>query len=79
MFKRVAIVIIAFIIAGATLTGCTDADLNLKGNSSDTVSVPDVSDSSGYGSTYTGKQGMDMGGGLILPFDGSGIQMGFGY
>lgn len=33
----------------------------------------------GMGMTYGGKMGMDMGGGLVMPYDGSGITMGYGF
>ncbi len=35
------------------------------------------SDSGGIGFTYDGKVGTKLGGGLVLPFDGSGIQLGY--
>lgn len=31
----------------------------------------------GFGMTYSGKLGVGLGGGLIMPFDGSGIGLGF--
>lgn len=33
---------------------------------------------SGVGMTIGGKIGVDLGGGLVLPFDGSGISIGYG-
>ena len=35
--------------------------------------------SSSVGMTYRGKMGLNIGGGLILPFDGSGMGFGFGF
>lgn len=36
------------------------------------------SDPGGMGMTYNGKMGVDMGGGFVIPFDGSGPGLGFG-
>ncbi len=33
----------------------------------------------GPGMTYNGKPGVDIGGGFVLPYDGSGLSPGFGY
>jgi hypothetical protein len=33
----------------------------------------------GFGMRYDGKLGMDLGGGLVMPLDGSGIGPGFGF
>lgn len=34
---------------------------------------------SGIGMTYTGKLGIDIGNGLVVPFDGKGVGLGFGF
>lgn len=36
-------------------------------------------DDSTIGMTYTGKMGVNLGGGIIIPFDGSGPTIGFGF
>lgn len=36
------------------------------------------SDPGGFGMTYNGKLGMDMGGGFVIPLDGSSPGLGFG-
>ena len=36
-------------------------------------------DDSGIGMTYDGKLGVDLGGGIILPFEGGGVEFGFSF
>ena len=49
----------------------------LDGGSMGTTSSE--SDGPGLGQTYTGKQGIDVGSGVVVPFDGSGAGPGMGY
>lgn len=43
----------------------------------DSYAYDDYDNTGGIGYTYSGKVGIDMGGGLVMPLDGSG--MGFGF
>lgn len=48
-------------------------------STSSTTSQPDDAGSSGMGMTYTGKMGIDMGGGLVMPIGGGTPQLGIGF
>lgn len=57
------------LIAVLALTGCDAGDT--------TDQAPD--DPGGVGMTYGGKPGIDVGGGFVVPFDGSGPSLGYGF
>jgi hypothetical protein len=67
LMKKIAAIVCAIILA-FSFSACDD-----------TTTTDAPSDPGGQGLTYNGKPGYDMGGGLVLPYDGSGIQPGFGY
>jgi len=73
----------AILIASAVTVGLTACNANVsdQGATTDTgtSSQTDADTGTGMGRTYGGKMGMDLGGGLVLPYDGSGISMGYGF
>jgi len=91
MFKKISITALSVIIAAVTLTGCGST---LQNDAADNPQLPvggSIADNtgsgsggsaddggSGYGMTYGGKPGFDMGG-IVIPFDGSSPSMGFGF
>lgn len=38
-----------------------------------------ANDPGGVGMTYSGKIGIDLGGGLVMPYDGSSVGLGYGF
>lgn len=58
------------LIAALALSACSIDDSSTQ--------APD-DDPGGVGMTYGGKLGTDLGGGLVLPYDGSGVRMGYGF
>lgn len=69
---------IAFaLLAGSTLL-LAACDTPSKGNGPSTPANSSQDDSGGLGFTYRGKMGLDLGNGLVLPFDGSGLSFGYG-
>lgn len=72
---------IAIGLAAAVLTFSLSACGAPTGTAPTTDNVGESSpqDGGGIGMTYNGKQGIDLGGGLVMPFDGSGVQPGFGF
>lgn len=87
MFKRNVAFVTAILVAGIALTGCmpTGSSQDEETVSEDTVPSDDLyyeDDSmggSGFGMTYNGKPGIDLGGGFVVPFDGSAPGLGFGF
>lgn len=65
--------IAAFVAIGFGLSAC--GNTGTTSNSDNTT----VDTDSGIGITYGGKTGIDLGGGLVLPFDGSSPNLGFGF
>lgn len=70
--KKIAMTV-AFVAVMIGLSACDNT-----GSAGDSESTT-VDTDSGIGMTYGGKTGIDIGGGLILPFDGSGPSLGFGF
>ena len=69
--RRFIYVALAGLFAIAALTAC--------GTSEGSGEEYDPSAPGGPGLTYNGKLGYDMGGGLVMPYDGSGVGLGMGY
>lgn len=65
-----ALMALTFTACGEQEEGSTDHSLD-EGEYS-------PSDPGGMGMTYNGKMGVDMGGGFVIPFDGSSPGLGFG-
>jgi hypothetical protein len=70
-------------IAALSVSACHEKDINVPIEKHDDTTLDtdayDPSEPGGMGMTYNGKLGFDMGGGLILPYDGSGLGLGFGF
>lgn len=74
--KKIAAAAAATLVA-LTLVACDDPgsyEAPTQGEE-----IVDQSNVGGFGMTYNGKPGMDLGGGLILPYDGSGLGLGYGF
>lgn len=73
----------SILIASAAVVGLTacNSQVTTQSGTTDTSSEQDsgMGTGSGMGMTYGGKIGMDLGGGLVMPYDGSGISMGYGF
>jgi hypothetical protein len=73
----------SILIASAAVVGLTacNSQVTTQDGSTSTSSEQDsgMDTGTGMGMTYGGKMGMDLGGGLVLPYDGSGISMGYGF
>lgn len=85
MMKKILVAVISMMFV-VSLTACgggngEDRPANLTPQPEETTSTSyDYDDSgSGMGVTYGGKLGFDMGGGLVMPMDGSGLSMGYGF
>lgn len=67
---------LAGLVLVAVLTACGAP----SGNGGDVTPQSDnTPDYGGPGMTYTGKQGIEIMDGFVMPYDGSGLQPGFGY
>lgn len=88
MSKRISGLAALTVIAVVLLTGCNVKTVEGSNNnrndnapvsdtSNENGTVQDDSNVGGIGFTYTGKPGIDLGGGFVLPFDGSAPGLGF--
>lgn len=80
--KKILVTVISLMFV-VSLTACgefEDRPANLTPQPAETSSSYDYDNNgSGLGVTYGGKLGIDMGGGLVMPIDGSGLSMGYGF
>lgn len=85
MFSKSKIVIVPIFVALAvSMSACdrgstaerTDTGTSTTQTQTDETSVDNTG---GIGMTYTGKMGIDMGGGLVMPMNGGMPQMGIGF
>lgn len=67
--------LVTSILIGIIGVGCADSTPEIP----TTKHYNESSSGSGIGMTYGGKIGFDMGGGLVIPFDGSSPGFGFGF
>lgn len=78
-----AILTSSFLILLLSISGCaltTPSTEDTTSTTDDTsTSYENDEPSSGIGMTYNGKVGIDMGGGFVVPFDGSAPGMGMGF
>lgn len=87
MFKRNVAFITAVMVAGIALTGCMPTGYSQDEETVSEETVPsddlyyedDSMSGPGFGITYNGKPGIDLGGGFVVPFDGSAPGIGFGF
>ena len=76
---------VSLLLVAVLFTGCkcspNDNDCNTYNDSTNyNNSEYDYNDrKSGVGMTFDGKMGVDLGGGVIMKMDGSGIGVGFGF
>lgn len=87
MVKRSFLFSVGAVLVSVAFVGCVPSvsSHDEKGTVSDTVPSDDLyyedetTNGSGLGMTYNGKLGVAVGGGIVIPFDGSGPGLGFGY
>lgn len=87
MFSKKLVIVPVFVALTVSMSACGDphsADNTSKSGSITQVKPTpepnsDEGTSGGIGMTYTGKMGIDMGGGMVMPMSGGMPQMGFGF
>lgn len=78
--KFVALPLLAMVALGMSACDRSDWVADEPAPSPETVTSETVEDTSGgVGMTYTGKMGIDMGNGLVLPMGGTSPQLGYGF
>lgn len=71
MIEKITLTVVSGLLA-FSLTACDDSD------SGHTPTHHNPNDPGGVGMTYNGKLGTDLGGGFVIPFDGSPPGLGYG-
>lgn len=84
MISKTKLVIVPLFVALAvSMSACGDShstDTTSKTDSITQTTESDVDSSTGgIGMTYTGKMGIELGGGLVMPMGGGAPQLGYGF
>lgn len=84
MISKKLVIVPIFVALAVSMSACGDPhpaeNINKSGSITQTQTKSDTENSSGgMGITYTGKMGIDMGGGLVMPMNGGMPQMGVGF
>lgn len=83
MKTKIALAITIPVILLLSLTGCVKDTTSTapaeNTTDSSSYSEDDGTSVGGFGMTYGGKPGIDLGGGFVMPFDGSSPGLGMGF